>query len=145
MRMNVAARLEHRFTSRWNAGADYSRPIEYVAGLVQPLLSDALRLTAAGMLPRRIELSATGGLASGTVGLTNTERYKSYTAVVRIARALAPAVQLAIDVHAAAYEFNDAIPGAILPATFARRGIRAGVVWAPGTGARNGGVRGARP
>jgi hypothetical protein len=46
----VTSSLERQVTRTWAARVEYSRPIQYVAGLTQPLLSDAVRVGLEGRL-----------------------------------------------------------------------------------------------
>jgi hypothetical protein len=145
-RLSVAARIGHRFAAQWSGSLDYSRPIEYVVGLVEPLIADAVNITLTGMLPRRIAVSATAGAAAGTVGLNSAARYQSYTASLRCMRRIVPGVDAAFEIYDAAYKSSGLLGHGSLPEAFGRRGIRAGLTWAPGQrAAHNGGARAARP
>jgi hypothetical protein len=145
-RLSVAARIGHRFAAQWSGSLDYSRPIEYVVGLVEPLIADAVNITVTGMLPRRIAVSATAGASAGVVGLNNAARYQSYTASLRCTRRIAPGVDAAFEIYDAAYKSSGLVAHGSLPEAFGRRGIRAGLTWAPGhRAALNGGARAARP
>lgn len=131
-RLNTAARLDCRLTRRWSLNADYSRPIEYVAGLAQPLVADATRIGAAGSLPRRIGVAVFASAAIGSLGMNGVTRFASYTGVLQASRRLGPAWQMEAEYHDGWYRF-DVPPGSVIPAAFTRRGFRAGLTWAPAT------------
>jgi hypothetical protein len=131
-RLNAAAALSHQLAQRWAVTANYSRPIEYVAGFARPLISDAVRAGFTGMLPHRISLQASAGGAWGSEGSAGGARFASYTATLRLTRRLSPEWALEGEYHDASYRF-DRDPHALgIPPAFARRGFRTGIVWAPG-------------
>lgn len=133
VRMNAAAALSHQLSQRWALTANYSRPIEYVAGFTRPLISDAVRAGFAGMVAHQIALHASAGGAWGAEGNTGGARFASYTATARLSRRLSPGLALEVEYHDAWYRF-DSDPQAVgIPAVFARRGFRTGLVWAPGS------------
>jgi len=130
VRMNAGASLDHRLNGRWSVNVDYARPVEYLAGVVQPLVTDSVRVGAAGLLPRQISFAIAAGASSGSVGVVGGSRFASYVGTAHASRRLGPDWQLDIEVHDSWYRF-DASPGAGIPAAFARRGFRAGLVWIP--------------
>jgi hypothetical protein len=150
-RLNAAVALSHQLSPRWALTANYSRPIEYVAGFTRPLISDAVRAGLAGMLPHRISVQASAGGARGAEARAGGARFASYAATVRLTRRLSPVWALEGEYHDAWYGF-DSDPQAVgIPPVFARRGFRTGIVWAPGgrqasgIDSVKGGARGARP
>jgi hypothetical protein len=130
-RLNAAVALSHQLSQRLALTADYSRPIEYVAGFTRPLISDAVRAGFAGMLPHRISLHASAGGAWGSEGSAGGARFASYTGTVRLARRLSPVLALEGEYHDAWYRFGSNPQAVGIPPVFARRGFRTGVVWAP--------------
>ena len=130
-RLNAAVELRHQLTRRWSATADYSRPIEYVAGFARPLISDAVRVAFAGMLPQRISLTVSAGGARGMEASRSGAHFSSYTGAVRLTRRLSPVWALEVEYHDASYRFDSAPQAAAIPPAFARRGVRTGIVWAP--------------
>lgn len=133
LRMNAAVHFDRRVTPHWAVTADYSRPIQYVAGLLQPLLSDAVRVGVDGRLGRRLALSLSTGGSFGSLGLSSAAHFASYTGAVRLSRQLGPDWRLQLEYHDAWYRF-DASPGGAIPMSFERRGFRSGVVWDPFAG-----------
>jgi hypothetical protein len=132
MRTNATAGVEHRLARRWTSRADYSRPIQFLAGFREPLLSDALRVGIEGRLPGRVSLSIIAGGARGAVGLGGGARFESYTGSVRVTRRLGPEWDMEVEYHDARYRFAGQVSSSgAIPAAFARRGGRVGFVWAP--------------
>jgi hypothetical protein len=132
-RFNTTAGVVHRVTGLWSGRVDYTRPVQFVAGFTQPFLSDSVRLSAAGPLPRRLALTATAGYARGTLGArAGAAGFDSYTSVVRVTRRLGATWQWEAEYHDARYRFDRA-PSAdgSIPGRFVRRGARAGLVWSP--------------
>ena len=136
MRLNTAAGVERRFARRWSGRADYTRPIQFVAGFAEPFLSDAVRLSLTGTLPGRTLVSASAGLARGTLGVAQgAAAFGSHTGSIRVARNIGPEWQVEMTYHDARYRFGSAASlGGTIPGRFARRGLRAGLVWAPAIG-----------
>jgi hypothetical protein len=132
MRLVVTSRIERQVTRTWAARVEYSRPIQYVAGLAQPLLSDAVRVGLDGRLTRGVLLTAVAGAARGEVGAVGGQRFRSADAVVRIARRLGPEWDLQVEYQDARYRFaGGTSPGGAIPGAFARRSFRGGLVWSP--------------
>jgi hypothetical protein len=130
VRISARASLVRPLAGRWSMTADYSRPVEYLAGIAQPLVTDSLRVGASGLLPRRISFSLDAGASSGTVGVVGGSRFLGYVAAAHASRRLGSAWSVEISLHDSWYRF-DASPGIGIPAAFARRGLRAGLAWAP--------------
>jgi hypothetical protein len=133
MRLVVTSSIERQVTRTWAARVEYSRPIQYVAGLTQPLLSDAVRVGLDGRLTRDVMVTAIAAAARGTVGAAGGQRFRSVNGSVRIARRLGPEWELQAEYQDARYQFAGGVsPGGAIPAAFARRSFRAGLAWAPG-------------
>jgi hypothetical protein len=130
-RLNVAVELRHQLTRRWSATANYSRPIEYMAGFARPLISDAVRTGFAGMLPHRISLVASAGAAWGTEARQGGAHFSSYTGAVRLSRPLSALWALEAEYHDGWYRFDRAPQAVVIPPAFARRGFRGGLTWSP--------------
>jgi hypothetical protein len=133
LRSNVSARIDHRATQAWSIGGGYARPIEYVAGLVQPLVSDSVQFAAAGRLPRQIGVVLSAGMSVGTLGVTGGSRYASYSGSLAVSRKVGSHWLIQAVYQDAKYEFESP-PGGAIPPSFARRGIRMGLVWMPSKG-----------
>jgi hypothetical protein len=132
MRLVVTSRIERQVTRTWAARVEYSRPIQYVAGLSQPLLSDTVRVGFEGRLARDTVLTAAGGAARGAVGAVGGQQFRSADGSVRIARRLGREWNLQAEYQDARYRFEGGIsPGGAIPAAFARRSFRGGLTWAP--------------
>lgn len=132
LRMNATAGVGHQLNRHWAARADYSRPIQFVAGFAEPFLSDALRVTLSGRITRDVTTAVTAGAARGTLGVSGADPFVSHSVSVRVGRRLTRAWELALEYHDARYRLGIAL-GVMerIPRAFSRRGVRAGVVWAP--------------
>jgi hypothetical protein len=137
VRVNVQAGMARHLVGRWSMSADYSRPVEYIPGVAQPLVTDSVRLGAAGLLPRRIAFSIEGGASSGAVGVVGGSPFVSYVVAAHVSRRLGREWSVDLALHDSRYRF-DVSPGVGIPAAFARRGVRAGLVWAPGSSSASG-------
>ena len=130
LRSNTTARIDHRVTQAWALNADYTRPIEYVAGLVQPLVSDSVRVGATGSLPRKIAAVVSAGASVGSLGTSGDARYASYSGSVALSRRVGQNWQIQAVYQDAWYKFSSP-PGGTIPPAFARRGVRMNLVWIP--------------
>jgi hypothetical protein len=130
LRSNISARIGHRVTQAWTLSGDYTRPIEYVAGLVEPLVSNSVRLGATGGLPGKIAVALSAGTAVGTLGTSGGSHYASYSGSLAVSRRVGPNWLIRAVYQDAWYEF-DSPPGGTIPAAFARRGVRMSLVWIP--------------
>jgi hypothetical protein len=131
-RLNVSAELSHQLSARWSAAANYSRPIAYVPGFAHPLVSDALRVGFTGTLPHRLLVEASAGAAVGAEEAVGGAPFTSYTGAVRLSRRLSSVWAVEAEYHDARFRFAGDQPTGGIPAAFARRGFRAGLVWVPG-------------
>ena len=132
-RLNLTAAVERQMTAHWSTRVDYSRPIEFVAGFVEPLLSDAVRLSLTGKIDRRLTVTVTGGYASGTAGVTTTASpFRSAAGSVVLARQIHPEWRVEAEWSAARYGFAtaSALPASI-PERFTRQNTRVRLVWTP--------------
>ena len=130
LRSNSTARVDHRVTQAWSISGDYTRPIEYVAGLVEPLVSDAVRFSATGGLPWRMAVALSAGMAAGTLGTSGKSPYTSYSASLTASRHVGGNWLIQGVYQDASYEFKSP-PGGTIPSAFSRRGVRMSLVWIP--------------
>jgi hypothetical protein len=130
LRSTSAARIDHRVAQGWSITGDYSRPIGYVAGLVEPLVSDSVRVGAAGSLRKKLEVVLSAGMAVGTLGRSGGARYASYSGSLALTRRVGPNWLIEAVYQDAWYEFKSP-PGGAIPPMFARRGLRTRLVWIP--------------
>jgi hypothetical protein len=135
LRGNNTARIEHRLTQAWSISGDYTRPIEHVAGLVEPLVSDAVRVSAAGRLPGKIAVALSAGRAVGTLGMSGGPTYASYSGSLTVSRPLGPNWLIQAVYQDASYQFESP-PGGSIPAAFSRRGVRMSLGWSPMRGGK---------
>ncbi len=73
-RLNGNATLAKQFARTWRASAGVSRNTEFVAGFVEPLMSDAFTAMISGMVSRRTEWLANVSAGKGRFGFDGGER-----------------------------------------------------------------------
>ena len=125
------AGVDFPFRLRWNASFDYTRSVQYVAVLGEPVFTDSATIRVAGLVSRRLDVSASAGYVTGVPAIgpdLSSSNLKSYTgtAVVRFALSRAFAVYAEYlyylsDLRAQAF----LAPG--LPELYEQHGIRVGV------------------
>jgi hypothetical protein len=140
-RMNGGASVSYPFKLNWNAQATYSRSIQYVMGLTEPLLSDSIGVGLSGLMSRRIELTAAGGYASAMSAPSGSrQQLDTYTAGARITYAFRRS--MAVYSEYLYYYYDQAgvlrlAPG--LPRVFEQHGVRVGFsLFAEALGRRRG-------
>jgi hypothetical protein len=94
-RLQGDATVDYDFGRTWRATATYRRGLEYLAVLTTPVFSDAARVELGGLITRRLDVSASGGYASGTSALSrdtkhldDTQHLNTDTAQLRVRYAL---------------------------------------------------------
>ena len=79
--------------------ASYRRELEYLAVLSEPVFSDGARVELTGLISRRLDLSARGGLRDGSVraverySLNSSRNLETYTGEVKLRYALKRSVR----------------------------------------------------
>ena len=132
LRLMVEGRLAHSFSDRWSGRVDYSRPIRYLAGVAEPILSDTVAGSITGRTSRSTELTLLAGYSRGGVGFESAgQDFTSRTLTAHFRARLARSWWFEAQAFAAAYAFSsaDALKGP-LAAEFSRHGVRGGLSWA---------------
>lgn len=85
-RVNGEVSVRYPFRLNWAVSAAYRRELEFLPVLSEPVFSDGSSLMLAGLLTRRLDLSAMAGYARGASALSSrtTSDLESYTADVRL-------------------------------------------------------------
>jgi hypothetical protein len=116
----------------WSFGGSYRRGVEYVAVLREPVVSDAAGLELAGLVSRRLDVSASAGYAVGSSAFTSaSQRFDTYTGTVRARYALKRSFALYADYLYYYYDLRGqrALAPQLQP-VFEQQGLRVGVmVW----------------
>ena len=127
-RMQGSAHVSYPFKLNWDVGATYDRSVQYVMGTTEPLLSDSVRVGLTGLLSRRIDLTASGGLASAVSAQAGSrQQLDTYTAGVRIRYAFRRSMAVYSEYLYYYYDQDGLLnlaPG--LPRVFEQHGVRVG-------------------
>lgn len=124
---------EYPVSPRWSFGGSYRRGVEYIAVLREPVFNDGARLQLAGLVSRRLDLSASAGYVAGRSALVQeSQRFDTYTGTVRGRYAFSRSVAVYgeylyyyYDLRAQAYLAPE------LPRVFEQQGVRVGLMlWA---------------
>ena len=139
--MQGGANVSYPFKLNWNAQATYDRNVQYVMGTTEPLLADSIRLELAGLMARRIDLTAGGGYASADSAQAGSrQQLNTYTAGVRIRYALRRSMAVYSEYLYYYYDQGGLLnlaPG--LPRVFEQHGVRLGfALFAEALGRRKG-------
>jgi opacity protein-like surface antigen len=129
VRITTIAALERPFARLWSGRLEYSRPVEYVAGFTEPLLSDAIRLDVRGRLSGRVWTTMQTAYSQGSIGLDGAD-FANYFVTGRVGLQIRPHLRLDVDGYWSSYRFNSASPlPSFVPELVRRRGVRAGLAW----------------
>jgi hypothetical protein len=127
------ASLRYQFSRSWSAGGAYSRGVEYIAVLLEPVFRDAARLEVSGLLADRLDVSASAGMSVGASAFTDKrERHDAYTGTARVRYAVGRSLAVYGEYLYYYYRFHDLAGLAVnLPSRFQQHGVRAGLMlWA---------------
>jgi hypothetical protein len=127
------AGVEYPFFRTWSAGGSYSRGVEYIAVLLEPVFRDAARLEVVGLPAARLDVSASAGLSVGASAFTDgRQRYDAYTGTARARYAVGRSLAIYGEYLYYYYQFHDLAGLAVdLPSRFQQHGVRAGfMLWA---------------
>jgi hypothetical protein len=84
-RITGNASLTHEMARTWTASLRYDRSTQFVEGFPQPFYSDAIAANVGGSPSRRVNLTFSGGYATGQVGLSATGgAFGTYTGSARL-------------------------------------------------------------
>lgn len=138
LRLVAHGSLSRALSQRWSSRLEYSRPMQFVAGFQQPLLSDTVRLALDGRLAGGWNLTWMSDASRGSVGFdTGGRRFQSFSASARLHRQLARQWQLEAEGFALSFRFSGGQGTAFpLPPEVVRRGIRVGLSWSTSPGRR---------
>jgi hypothetical protein len=128
------ARLNREIGRTWHATMAYSRGAGLVDGFSQPFFTDAIATSLGGVIERRLELTVSGSLSKGQMGLTaDAAQNDTYQGSARLRLALSRLVSLSGEYFYYHYRFGDgaALPLGVPPA-LDRQGARFGLnLWLP--------------
>jgi hypothetical protein len=127
------ARFEYQFQRTWSTRARYQRRLEYIAELAEPVYSGGFAADMSGLLTPKVELSAAFGLSNGrSAAFRRATAYDTYTANVRLSRALSRTLALYTEYLYYFYDFRNTQLQPGVPSTMERNGVRVGLtLWLP--------------
>jgi hypothetical protein len=102
------ATLTRELGRTWEADLTYNRQAGFVDTLAAPAFSDSAAATVAGLITRRISVSAGAGASRGQIGVRNANGYWSYQGNVQLGVALSRVIECSFDYVAYSYEFDNA-------------------------------------
>ena len=130
---NGETRLTYQFGRTWSVRAAYTRGLQYVGQLSEPVLADGANLGFGGLLTRHTDVQMSAAYSDGDSAIAvGTTRFRASTSDVRLRYALTRSVAAFVEGYLYIYSFQGGTPVLGLPPQFHGDGVRAGVtVWAP--------------
>jgi len=131
-RLNGGALLTRGFQRTWLASLGVNRDTDFLPGFLQPVFSEGVSASLAGMLSTRIEWSATAGARRGQVGFDNPDDFITYTGSSRLAMALNRRLGIHAEYTYYRYELPVGSSPVVLLPRLSRQAVSAGFsVYAP--------------
>jgi hypothetical protein len=128
-------RFALQFERSWQFRASYSRGLQYVGDVAQPVLADRLGFAVDGLLTKRTDLQMSAVYSNGDGALLTGTRFKNYTADVRFRGAVTNTLAGFIEGYLYVYNFNGAPIELGLPQQLNHLGARVGLMlWVPTLG-----------
>ena len=130
-RLQGGASAEYPFRLNWGVRGNYRRGFDYVAVLNAPILSQGARIDLAGLITRRVDVSAAAGYATGTSVFFPTARnLETYTGEATIRYALNRSLALYSKYLYYYYDLRGQGPLAPdMPRVVHQHGVRVGLVF----------------
>lgn len=128
-RLTGGAAVGYRFNRTWWLRGTYSRDVEYLTEVPQPLFTSGGTASVTGLFTRRLDFLAAGGYARGTSALYRGYLpFETYTANLQLRYALSSALAAHAEYLYYFYNFRGVSPLPLtLPPEFERQGVRAGI------------------
>ena len=130
----VDAGVMRQIGRTWIANAQYHRGNQFSEGFTDQLYSDSLRVTVAGLVSRRTDLSFGGTYSNGLVGFANAGRgYVTFSGNASLRFALTRLLSLNTEYIYYTYEFDPLVQlPSDIPRNLNRQGLRFGIGgWVP--------------
>jgi hypothetical protein len=128
-------RFALQFERSWEFRASYSRGLQYVGDVAQPVLADRLGFAVDGLLTKRTDLQMSAVYSNGDGALITGTRFKNYTADIRFRGAVTNTLAGFIEGYLFVYDFNNAPIELGLPPQLNHVGARVGLMlWVPALG-----------
>ncbi len=133
-RVTGNATLVHEIGRSWSATVDYERDAGFVQTLAAPAFSDAVNVTVAGLVSRRVQVHSSLGATLGAVGIRDKDDgYRAVQGEAGVTVALHRSVGVAFTYSAYRYRFDkpDALPSSELAEGY-RQSLRVNLAfWLP--------------
>jgi hypothetical protein len=109
--LQVQASLVHEMGRTWTSSLSYNRSASFVATFVQPVLADSLTAGIGGRLSHRLQLQASAGVSSGTIGFTGStpNGFRAYFASTGLRADVGRSVSAGIDYAYYRYRFASGV------------------------------------
>jgi hypothetical protein len=125
-------RFALQFQRSWQFRASYSRALQYVGDVGQPVLADRLGLALDGLLTKRSDLEMSFVYANGDGALVNSTRFRNYTGDIRLRASVTKTLAGFVEGYLYVYDFRNAPVELGLPLQLNHVGARAGLMlWVP--------------
>ncbi len=132
--MNGDAELTHEVGRSGTLSVGYHRGVQFVEGVIGPMMADTVRTGFSGYLGSRVEAIINGGYSSGQIGLGSGDPgYATYTAGAGLRVALNRLFSIDMQYLYDQYDFDQGAPLLVgVPRALDRQSIRVGVTgWVP--------------
>jgi hypothetical protein len=104
------ARLNHEIGRTWNAALAYSRGMQFVETLEQPVFGDSATFQLTGLLNRRVRFQSSARALLGSVGFSDRNSFDTYHGVVGLTIALNRYLAAGVDYSLYHYRFEEDVP-----------------------------------
>ena len=132
-RYRGSASVDQSIPGGWVLGAGYTRSLQYVGGLLEPVWSDNANVRASGPVNRRVSLTLDATYSSGAYITAGESGYTMYSASASARYAITQYAALSAQYIYYSYDFPSGFelpPG--MPPRLSRHRLQAGaVVWVP--------------
>ena len=128
-RVGGDAFVDYQMSRTWSARGTFHRGVDYVAGLPNPVFSNASSVATQGFLSPRIDVLASGAYTAGQAALTgNPASFTTYTGDVRMRFAMSRLLAAYVEYVYYFYRFDRTVtlPPSV-PAGLTRNGVRVGL------------------
>ena len=136
-RLDVSADASHVIGRDWRVHLSYDRPMQFIEGFQEPLLSDAVTASLEGRLPLRTAVAAAFSLSDGSVGVALRQHgFQAHGGSVRADVPVDARRRVLVSVEYTDFEYRFAETLALparLPRALRRRAVSAGFRWTLGS------------
>jgi hypothetical protein len=126
-RVNGGVNLSKYFRRTWTASANYYRTTSFVPGFVEPIYSDSVGASLAGMFSTRVQFSAHVTAARGSSAFSDATGFGSITGTSQLSIALTRYVGTYVQYSAYSYEVPPSAITLDMPSRMARQVISVGL------------------